>query len=72
MDVERIARAVGVTKPSLYRLFGDKSSLFLHVLRRYGASRGTEALAAFAAEPDIAKAVAAFLESTIRASTRQG
>ncbi len=72
VDVERIARAVGVTKPSLYRRFGDKSSLFLHALRRYGASRGTEALTAFAAEPDIAKAVAAFLGSTVRASTRPG
>ena len=72
VDVERIARAVGVTKPSLYRLFGDKSSLFLHALRRYGAVRGTEALAAFAAEPDVARAVAAFLELTVRASTQEG
>ena len=72
VDVERIARTVGVTKPSLYRRFGDKSSLFLHTLRRYGTVHGTRALAAFAAEPDIAKAVAAFLELTIRASTRPG
>ena len=72
VDVERIARAVGVTKPSLYRLFGDKSSLFLHALRRYGSIHGTKALAAFAAEPDVAKAVAAFLELTVRASTQEG
>src|ERR1022692_2930864 len=26
VDVERIARAVNVTKPALYRAFGDKSS----------------------------------------------
>ena len=70
--MERIARAVGVTKPSLYRLFGDKSSLFLHALRRYGSIHGTKALAAFAAEPDVAKAVAAFLELTVRASTQEG
>ena len=72
VDVERIARAVGVTKPSLYRLFGDKSSLFLYALQRYGALHGTKALAAFAAEPDVAKAVAAFLELTVRASTQKG
>ena len=70
VDVDRIARAVGVTKPSLYRRFGDKSSLFLHALRRYGTVHGTRALAAFAEEPDIAKAVAAFLELTVQASTR--
>ena len=72
VDVERIARAAGVNKPSLYRLFGDKASLFLHTLRRYGTTRGTDALAAFAAEPDIAEAVAAFLELTIRVSTQEG
>ena len=72
VDVERIARAVGVTKPSLYRLFGDKSSLFLHALQRYGTIYGTEALETFAAESDIAKAVTAFLELTVRASTRAG
>ncbi len=71
VDVERIARAVGVTKPSLYRRFGDKPSLFLHALRRYGTIHGTKALAAFAAEPDIAKAVTIFLELTIQASTRE-
>ena len=72
VDVERIARAVGVTKPSLYRLFGDKSSLFLHALRRYGTVHGTRALAAFTAEPDVVKAVVAFLELTVRASTQEG
>ena len=70
--MDRVARTVGVTKPSLYRQFGDKASLFLQSLRRYGQTDGAKALAAFHAEPDIAAAVAAFLEAAVHASTAEG
>jgi len=72
VDVARIARAVGVTKPSLYRLFGDKSSLFLHALQRYGETVGAAPLAAFNAQPNIADAVRALLEETVKAATTEG
>ena len=72
VDVDRIARAVGVTKPSLYRLFGDKSSLFLRALQRYGETVGAAPLAAFNAQPDIADAVRALLEASVKAGTREG
>lgn len=72
VDVDRIARAVGVTKPSLYRLFGDKSSLFLHALKRYSGTVGAAPLAAFSAQPDIADAVRALLEETVKAATTEG
>jgi len=69
VDVDRIARAVGVTKPSLYRLFGDKSSLFLHALQRYGETVGAAPLAAFNAQPNIADAVTALLDASVMAGT---
>lgn len=72
VDVERIADAAGVTKPSLYRLFGDKSSMFLHALRRYGETVGSAPLAAFMGQLDITDAVAALLEQTIQAATTEG
>lgn len=72
VDVDRIARAVGVTKPSLYRLFGDKSSLFVHALRRYGDTVGAGPLAAFDAQPDIGDAVRALLEASVKAGTADG
>lgn len=71
VDVDRIARAVGVTKPSLYRLFGDKSSLFLHALQRYGETVGAAPLAAFNAQTDIADAVGALLEASVKAGTTE-
>ena len=72
VDVERIADAAGVTTPSLYRLFGDKSSMFLHALRRYGETVGSAPLAAFMGQPDIADAVRALLEQTVTAATTEG
>ena len=72
VDVARIARAAGVTKPSLYRLFGDKASLFLHALERYHETVGVPPLAAFNAEPQIADAVRALLEGSVLPSTAEG
>ena len=72
VDVERIADAAGVTKPSLYRLFGDKSSIFLHALRRYGETIGSAPLAAFESQSNITDAVGALLEQTVKAATTDG
>ena len=65
VDVDRIARAVNVTKPALYRAFGDKSTLLLRAVERYGLTYGAPRMAAFQAEPDIHKAVTAFCEATV-------
>ena len=65
VDVDRIARAVNVTKPALYRAFGDKSTLLLKAVERYALTYGAPILAAFQAEPDIHKAVTAFCEATV-------
>ena len=68
VDVDRIARAVNVTKPALYREFGDKSTLLLRAVERY-ATYGAPRMAAFQAEPDIHKAVTAFCEATVNTAT---
>ena len=69
VDVERIARAVNVTKPALYRAFGDKSTLLLKAVERYAMTYGALKMAAFQAEPDIYKAVTAFCEATVNTAT---
>ena len=71
VDVERIARAVNVTKPALYRAFGDKSTLLLKAVERYGMTYVAPRMAAFQAEPDIHKAVTAFCEATVNAASDQ-
>ena len=69
VDVERIARAVSVTKPALYRAFGDKSTLFLKAVERYVSTYGAPRMAAFQTEPDIHKAVAAFCEDVVHTAS---
>lgn len=69
VDVERIAGAVNVTKPALYRAFGDKSTLLLRAVERYALTYGVPKMAAFQAEPDIHKAVTAFCEATVNTAT---
>lgn len=69
VDVDRIAHAVNVTKPALYRAFGDKPTLLLKAVERYAMTYVAPRMTAFQAEPDIHKAVRAFCEATIDAAT---
>ncbi len=58
-----------VTKPALYRAFGDKPTLLLKAVERYATTYGAPRMAAFQLEPDIHKAVAAFCEATVISAT---
>src|SRR5271167_2005368 len=69
VDMDRIARAVNVTKPALYRAFGDKPTLLLKAIERYAMTYGAPKMAAFQAEPDIHKAVTGFFEATVNTAT---
>jgi len=69
VDVGRIAKAVHVSKPALYRAFGDKSTLLLKAVERYVERFGAPKLAAFMSEPDINKAVLEFCETTVGKTT---
>ena len=71
VDVDQIARAVNVTKPALYREFGDKATLLLKAVERYAKNYGAPMMEAFLAEPDIHKAVANFCEATINTATTE-
>jgi AcrR family transcriptional regulator len=69
VDVDRIARAVNVTKPCLYREFGDKPSLLLQAIKHYAQTYGAPMMKAFLTEADIRKAVTAFCETTVATAT---
>jgi AcrR family transcriptional regulator len=69
VDVERIARAVHVTKPALYRAFGDKPTLLLKAVERCAMTYRAPMIAAFQAEPDIHKAVTAFCQAAVNTAT---
>jgi AcrR family transcriptional regulator len=58
---EDIAAATGLSKPSLYNAFGDKTALFEKVLDGYAAHARQQILATFASGTDIAGATRAML-----------
>ena len=60
-SVNELADAIGVGKPSLYAAFGDKESLYLRALARYGERQRADALAVLDAESDARRAVERFL-----------
>jgi AcrR family transcriptional regulator len=71
VDVDRIARAVNVTKPALYRAFGDKPTLLMKAVKRYAQTYGAPMIEAFLAEPVIHKAVMDFCEATVSTATNE-
>jgi AcrR family transcriptional regulator len=68
-SVNEIAEAMGVSKPSLYAAFGDKESLYLRALSRYGERQRARHADILDAQPDARKAVEAFLLSVVDAHT---
>ena len=58
---EDIATATGLSKPSLYNAFGDKSALFGKVLEGYTAHARRQVLETFSSGVDIADATRAML-----------
>ncbi|QQE10493.1 TetR/AcrR family transcriptional regulator [Planctomycetota bacterium] len=64
--------AMGINSPSLYAVFGDKHSLYLKAIERYTTNDACEPLVAFESEPDIRKAVIAFMNAALDYATKQG
>ncbi|MFH9968737.1 TetR/AcrR family transcriptional regulator [Streptomyces mirabilis] len=66
-----LTHAMGITRTSMYAAFGNKEDLFRKALERYTegpASYGARALQ----EPTARQVAAAFLDGSVRATTRPG
>ena len=64
-----LTQAMQISRPSLYSGFGDKAKLFDAALIRYAQTIGSAPMIAFQSEPDISKAVRAFLSVAARGNT---
>ena len=62
-SLAELTHAMGISKPSLYAAFGNKEKLFLTALQRYREQQLNKHAEALAAEPDLKKAMRAFLRS---------
>ncbi len=65
-----LTEAMGVNPPSLYAEFGDKLNLYRLAIDRYASNDACSPLVAFESEPDIEKAVRAFMNEVVIYSTK--
>lgn len=71
-DMEQIAAALGVAKPSIYRKFGSKEQLFVAAMKYYAEKTAAPPRQVLEAAPTIAKALANLLELALSAYTQPG
>ena len=64
-SINEIAEAMGVSKPSLYAAFGDKESLYLRALARYGDRQRCVHARVLEAEPDARRALEQLMLSAV-------
>lgn len=68
-SMKDLARAMGVSGPSIYAAFGDKRELYLKTIDLYSDADGCEPIVQLEAEEDISLAVTGFLKAVIIYST---
>lgn len=65
-----LTEAMGINPPSLYAEFGDKLNLYRLAIDRYASDDACTPLVAFESEPNIEKAVRAFMNEVLVYATR--
>jgi AcrR family transcriptional regulator len=70
--IDDLVAGMGVGRPSLYRVFGDKRTLFLRVLRAYAEKKGARAKKALLSPPALRASLASFLRHAVESATEEG
>src|SRR5271169_2161031 len=70
--IDDLVAGMGVGRPSLYSVFGDKRTLFLRVLRAYAERKGALVAKALLSPGTLRDSLAAFLRYTVETATEEG
>lgn len=70
--VDDLVEGMGVGRPSLYRVFGDKRTLFLRVLRAYAETKGARAAQALLSPQTLRASLTGFLRHAVESATEEG
>ena len=70
--VDDLVAGMGVGRPSLYSIFGDKRTLFLRVLRAYAEKKGALAATALLSPRTLRDSLGAFLRHAVETATEKG
>ncbi len=72
VTVDDLVAGMGVGRPSLYSVFGDKRTLFLRVLKTFSETKGAIVAKALFSPPALRDALAGFLRAAVETATEEG
>jgi len=72
VTIEDLVEGMGVGRPSLYAVFGDKRTLFLRALRAYAEAKGARAAKALFSPPTLRDSLVSFLKHAVESATEEG
>ena len=72
VTIDDLVAGMGVGRPSLYAVFGDKRTLFLRVLRAYAETKGALAAKAIFSTQPLRDSLASFLRHIVESTTEEG
>lgn len=70
--IDDLVAGMGVVRPSLYSIFGDKRTIFLRVLKAYAETKGALGAKALFSPPLLRDSVAGFLRHAVESATENG
>src|ERR1700709_1753713 len=72
VTIDDLVVGMGVGRPSLYAIFGDKRSIFLRVLKSYAERKGASAAKALLSPQGLRDSIIAFLRYAVESATEKG
>ncbi len=72
VTIDDLVAGMGVGRPSLYSIFGDKRTIFLRVLHAYAERKGAGAAGALLAPQALRDSIASFLRYAVTTATEEG
>ena len=72
VTIDDLVAGMGVGRPSLYAVFGDKRTLFLRVLKAYAERKGARGREALLAPQHLRDSLVSFLRFAVESATEEG
>jgi AcrR family transcriptional regulator len=72
VTIDDLVAGMGVGRPSLYAVFGDKRTIFLRALRAYAEAKGALAAKALLAPATLRESLVGFLRNVVESATQEG
>jgi AcrR family transcriptional regulator len=72
VTIDDLVAGMGVGRPSLYSIFGDKRTIFLRVLRAYAERKGSLTAEALLSPASLRESIASFFRFAVTSATEEG